>query len=306
MMITRLLFLIFILLSSPFHGAGAAIPALPKADLASELESQGIARVVQVIDSLTVSLEDGRIVRLAGIDYTDLMRADGALEPGPYSVMGVKVLKDLLEGKTVEIYQTRNEKRGRVNRMGHIMAHLQTEKDKAWVQGTLVALGLARVMTSQENPEMALPLYTLERAARADKLGLWQQPQILSPEAAAEHLYSFQIVEGTIKGAAMKQNRLYLNFGDNWKTDFTVSIAPEDRKKFQKQGLDPQQWANETVRVRGWIQSYNGPYIEIDHPERFELPPSLSPQEKALKTTAAKKNEIREEALEEPQNRTNR
>ncbi len=270
---------------------------LPQTDLGKYLKLTNTARVTQIIDPLTIGLEDGRLIRLTGIEYPDFPAAGGEAGPGPVSLMAMTVLKDLLQGKNVKIYQTKNKSLGRTNRMGHLLAHLETETDAVWVQGTLVSLGLAKVMTAKANPEMALPLYTLERGARKEKLGLWQAPQILRPEDTPEHLHSFQIVEGKITGTALRKNRLYLNFGPDWKRDFTVSIAPEDKRVFEKQGLDPTQWVGETVRVRGWIESFNGPYIEIDHPERFELPPNIAPD--IQKSKSAKVNTL-PDATSEP------
>ena len=66
-------------------------------------------------------------------------------------------------------------------------------------------------------------------------------------------------------------NNIYLNFGDNWKTDFTIGIAPKVRKKLSKQGISPLEWTHKKIRVRGWIRSYNGPYIELTHAEQIEI-----------------------------------
>src|SRR5690606_5521266 len=144
------------------------------------------------------------------------------------------------------------------------IAHLERQSDKSWIQGTLLALGLARARTGRRNPEMARQMYDLEQTAIAQKIGVWEKDfKILAPDEASKGEGSFQIVEGRIHSSALKHNRIYLNFGPDWKTDFTVSIAPEDKRIFSKQNLDPLQWNNKNVRVRGWIENLNGPYMEI-------------------------------------------
>jgi hypothetical protein len=66
------------------------------------------------------------------------------------------------------------------------------------------------------------------------------------------------------------RDRAYLNFGSDYKTDFTVSIAKHDAKNFGR-GFDPKLFAGHTIRVRGWIESINGPAINATHPEQIEV-----------------------------------
>ena len=251
--------------------AAAQDKGLPTADFPA-LQKEKSATVLQVIDPYTIQLEDGRLISLTGIDFPDYEPHN----PGVFSITAIKVLRDMLGGQKVNIYRTKKKATGRTNRMGHHIAHLERAADKVWVQGSLVSLGLARVRTGKRNPEMADALYSLESAARLQNLGLWAVKNlgILTPEEASEHIDSFHIIEGKVKTAALRKNRIYLNFGDNWRDDFTVSIAPSDKRGFSKAGLDPLQWGGKTIRVRGWIDSYNGPYMEINHAQAVELMPT--------------------------------
>ncbi len=264
----RILILFLIAANAFINSAHAEnVPRLPAGDF-SELRRTGMTSVTAVIDPQTVQLEDGTIVRLAGLDFPDF----NPDEPGDFSMTALQILRDMLVGKTVILYQTANPEEGRVNRMGQNIAQLERESDKAWVQGTLLSLGLARARTARRNPEMAQEMYDLEQAAMKEKAGIWEKTAgVLTPEETEAYEGSFQIVEGRIESVALRQNRIYLNFGKDWKTDFTVSIAPEDKRAFSKQNLDPLQWNGKQVRVRGWIESYNGPYIQITHPAAIEV-----------------------------------
>ncbi len=234
----------------------------------SDLKMTGSARVAQIIDPQTLQLDDGRIVALVGLDMP-YVHARGE---SSFSLLSIKILKDMLEGQRVKIYQTR-EDIGRLNRMGHHLAHIERAEDKQWVQGMLLSLGLARARTTVRNREMAAAMYKIERLARAEEIGLWESPDyaILSEKTAVGVRDRFVIIEGVVRGVALKQNRIYINFGGNWKTDMTVSIPSPARRLFSKDGIDPLQWSNRKLRVRGWIEQYNGPYIEVDHPERIEV-----------------------------------
>jgi hypothetical protein len=67
------------------------------------------------------------------------------------------------------------------------------------------------------------------------------------------------------------QYRAYLNFGPDYKTDFTVTIAPTEMRLFRRAKIDPRELTGRTVRVRGWLGSYNGPEMELLTPSVLEL-----------------------------------
>jgi len=242
--------------------------ALPVSDMNS-LTKTGESRVIEVVDPLTIKLQNGTTIQLVGLNIPDLDPYD----PGTLSVMTMKVLKDFLQNEEVEIYQTKDTKTGRTNRMDHEMAHLVRKKDSIWVQGLLISLGLARVRTEKTNPEMANEMYTLERKSREDNSGLWdiEAYKVGSPEKAGPLIGAFAIVEGKILSVAMKKNSIYLNFGENWKKDFTVIIPSDVKRSLAKRKLYPLDWNGGRLRVRGWVSSLNGPSVEVDHPEALEM-----------------------------------
>jgi micrococcal nuclease len=232
----------------------------------SALREMDTARVIEVITPYTVQLDNGQIVRLSGVHYPDYNAEDA----GDFAVAAIEILKDMLVRKNVRVFQTVKKDWGRQNRMGHALAHVQRAEDGLWVQGALIGLGLAQVKTSQRNPEMAEIMYELEREARVERLGIWADDLVLSVEETEERIGDFVIVEGKIVSVAMNKNRLHMNFGGNWRDDFTVSIPPSDLKRFSQSGLDPLQWGGQWIRVRGTLESYNGPAMEINHPEAIE------------------------------------
>lgn len=259
----------FVILLAPPTALAAESEQPKSPDAFSVLEHASEGTVETVIDPLTVKLRDGRTIHLAGLDYPDY----DPYAPGPLCVTAVNILRDFLEGQTVKISRTKNPKAGRMTRMGHEIAHLTRSSDEIWVQGMIVALGMARARTEKDNTEMAQEMYALEQNARAEELGLWAMEaySIATPESVKAGIGSFQIVEGTVRSVSMKQNRTYLNFGANWQKDFTVTIPPESRRAFAKAGINLLDWNGRTLRVRGWVGFYNGPTIEIDHPQAIEL-----------------------------------
>ncbi|MCF8495148.1 MAG: thermonuclease family protein [Alphaproteobacteria bacterium] len=258
----------FVIWSSIFILPAAAQEQMPHGDFSSLTAGETLT-VERVIDPLTIQMRSGQTVFLTGLHYPDFDRG----EPGEFAVLATGILRDMLEGQEVVLYRTKKKDTGRTNRFGHEIAHMERAKDKAWVQGMILTLGLAQVETTRSNPEMDTQMLALEQAARAEKTGLWETDayKILTPDDADLYMDSFRIVEGRVQSAALNKNRLYLNFGPDWKTDFTLSIAPSDRRLFSKQGLDPMAWNGLTLRARGWLRSYNGPYMEVDHPQAVEV-----------------------------------
>lgn len=241
----------------------------------SELRSQGVVLIQNIVDPLRVQLQDGRIVQLAGVDIPD----NDPARPGPLAGATFDGLKKLLLNKQVTLYQTRNEGEGRRNRMGHYLGHLETHEGKIWVQGLLLENGLARIQPGQDNTEMATHMLALENEAIAHKRGLWAAEgfKVLTPETAGGALNGWAIIEGKIARTGMANNVSFLNFGDDWRQDFTIGLGAEVRRQMAKRGLDSMNLAGKNVRVRGWVENYNGPYIKLSHAIWLEILPDGAP-----------------------------
>lgn len=254
---------------------------VPTADF-SALKHTKSGRIDKVIDGLTVILKDKTIIRLASLDIPDFH----IWRDAPYSEAALKLLEETLpEGTEVMIYQTRMAKKGRTNRMNHELAHIQTKATKdintdatkrepIWIQGLLLAHGLGRVQVAPNASEMVTQMFDAEQTARSAKLGIWADDSdfpILTPETASQSMGEFAIVEGVVEKTASIRNNIYLNFGKDWKKDFTIMITPTLRKKLAHNGIDPSRYTQKPVRVRGWVREYNGPLIELETIEHLEI-----------------------------------
>ncbi|NCT40707.1 MAG: hypothetical protein GW778_03480 [Alphaproteobacteria bacterium] len=282
----RVILIFLTLISSvifiPFAHADETLPVVEFSDM----RRSGQGEVADVLSPVTILMKDGTIIRLVGIDVPGMYKDDASV----MAVTARDILRDLLAGQRVEIYQTTDKNSGLVNRMGQQLAHLKLAKGGFWAQGVLLKLGLARVKTTAANAHMADKMLVIERAAREEKIGIWANDAygVVSADNAESAVGNFAIVEGRIQSVALKKNRLYINFGKNWRHDFTVSIAPEDKRAFSNARLDPMRWGRKRVRVRGSVRDYNGPYMEITHPGAIEFLdddialPEDAPREDAL------------------------
>jgi hypothetical protein len=64
---------------------------------------------------------------------------------------------------------------------------------------------------------------------------------------------------------------LCLNFAEDWRRDFTVSVDRKAARAFTETGIDRKGLAGKRVRARGWLAWRNGPMIEATHPEQLEV-----------------------------------
>lgn len=227
-------------------------------------------QVVRVIDPLRLQLANGKIIQLSGIEIPDLDPHD----PGERAAAAMLALKPLLENKQSRLYRTTDARRGRINRMGYELGHVETAyEEPLWIQGWLISEGYARARPDAANPEMADQMQALEDTARADKKGLWADPvyAVRTPETAGELAGRYGLVEGTIYAAALNNNNLFLNFGPDWRTDFTIGLDSAVRRTYSKKNINPLHFAHRKIRVRGWVENYNGPFIRLTDIAQLEF-----------------------------------
>jgi len=157
------------------------------------------------------------------------------------------------------------------DRYGRLRAQVFSHAD--WLQEELLSQGLARVALAPDRTECASELYAAEDRARRARRGLWSVGAyaIRAPDDMWPDIGTFQIVEGKVLNASTKNGRAYLNFGSDWRRDFTVTVDPDDMINFRRTGVDPLSYVGQTIRVRGWVQSLHGPEIEVANPQSIEV-----------------------------------
>jgi len=241
--------------------AGAVLPA----GLTAE---EGRFGVVEVIDGDTLVLEDGRQVRLVGIQAPKLPLGRQGFKAWPLAEAARDALSAMTLGRDMLLaYGGR-----RVDRHGRALAQL-FDSDGSWIQGRMLEAGMARVYGFADNRALLPDMLALEQRARDARRGIWRHPfyGVRSPDEAAERIGGFELVEGRVVSAAIVRGRGYLNFGADWKTDFTVTLAPEVRRRFEAEGIVIAAYEGRLVRVRGWIKSFDGPMIAVTHAEQLEV-----------------------------------
>lgn len=250
-------------------GATPAGPGVP------DLEAGESGRVKSVLDGDTLYLDTGLKVRLSAMQAPKLPLGRKGFKAWPLGEEAKAALIKLTRARTIRLYYG-GERRDRYDRaLAQVYLVGEDGGAELWVQEEMIRLGMARVYTWPDTFQDSARLYAAEGEARAARRGIWGHDYYAirspAPDAVAQDVDSFQIVEGIITSSADIRGRVYLNFGANYKTDFTVAIAKKDRKRFKKSGLDLTGLDGARVRVRGWVELMNGPMIWLDHPERLEV-----------------------------------
>ena len=229
------------------------LTCMGRADAADcALDQQGEGRVAAVVDARSFRLEDGREIRLAGIERagTDGARARAALSA-------------LVEGREVILHGEDDAP----DRYGRQIAFVFVAGSEHSVQAELLRRGEALISSDTAEKNCAAALATAEQTARDAKLGIWAETAAIknteSPGDILAAIGHFTVVEGRVLSVRQAGSVTYLNFGRNWTQDFAATIPRRIIPAFEGAGLGPKSFENKRIRVRGVVSSRGGPRIEL-------------------------------------------
>jgi len=117
-------------------------------------------------------------------------------------------------------------------------------------------------------------MLAIESEARAALRALWAAPvyRIRTPDDVADVIDSFQIVEGVVLSSGSGGGRLYLNFGSDCASDFTLALDGSTRW-ISRRWHRPAALVGHRIRVRGWVRWFDSPRIDLTHPDQTEILP---------------------------------
>lgn len=212
-------------------------------------------------EPLTLVLEDGRSVRLADIAparwLTDAATAQTALVAA--------------EGKAASLLPLAGEAKS--DRYGRVMGEVVLKATGTSLRDALVADGLAFVNPTVMSEPCLTPLSVVERSAENKGKGLWAHGGVVrsadAPDLAAD-AGRFVMVRGRVLSVGETQRSVYLNFGEIYSTDFTALIAVKDAKGWPGGIAGVKAMAGEEVRIRGYLEAWNGGLIRVEHRAQIE------------------------------------
>jgi endonuclease YncB( thermonuclease family) len=216
------------------------------------LEPQGEGHVAAVLDGRSLRLEDGREIRLAGVERDGTDRASGRA-----------ALSAIAGGREVTLHGDDDSP----DRYGRQDAFVFVTGSEHSVQSELLRRGEALVSSDISDKNCAAALIAAEGAARDAKLGIWADPSAIknaeSPGDILSAIGQFTVVEGRVLSVRQAGAITYLNFGRNWTRDFAATISRRIIPAFESAHLGPKSLENRRIRVRGFVSSRGGPRIEL-------------------------------------------
>lgn len=220
-------------------------------------EGQNIEGRVIKSDPFSLALDTGHVFSLVHFLWDDNYQ--------PWSdMLGLKLRIEPIEGDAVSSL---------TNRYGEIVGKLISTQ-VGWLQKYWISNGLAVWKGVGGYPEaIRKNLLEIEELARLDRRGIWKKLKIRQADKFDYYGKSgaFTIVEGRVIQVRRVGSVTYLNFSEDWKTDFTAAISSKNRVNFKKQSWKLLDLENKWVRIRGPVRFFNGPYMDVVFPDQIEL-----------------------------------
>jgi micrococcal nuclease len=226
-------------------------------------------RVRYVIDGDTIILSNNQHVRYIGIDTPETMRKTETgfeYDPKPFGEEAKEFNRRLVEGRIVRLEFDMVKK----DKYGRLLAYCFV--DDKFVNAELLKNGLAMLFTMVPNIKYVDLLVKSQEVARENGLNLWRPANIIPIAEATAHLGELATVEGRVLKVKKTNAAVYLNFGQDYRTDFSVVIFKDNFHLFNEQKIEfTNYYQGKTVRVSGLIKEYHGPEVIVRHPSQIEI-----------------------------------
>ncbi|MEP3277234.1 MAG: thermonuclease family protein [Stappiaceae bacterium] len=224
------------------------------------MDNEQEAEIVAITDFLDLKLKQGTLVHLADIDF-----------PGGRKAARQYLANNLL-GKTVTL-RGASDKTDRWRRKS---AHVVVQASGDWLQSDLIELGLARVRPQMASKNCLDSLFQNEKRARRANKGIWQSDHFrrIAVEHAGSDRYvhnQYAVFVGKIVSVGETERWRYLNFGRNWKTDFTVRINRRSKNVIGTIEKEADMVPGNVVEVRGIVRNHDGGEVDVHHPAQLQI-----------------------------------
>ncbi len=226
-------------------------------------------RTVLAYDGDTVTLSDGRRVRLIGIDTPELGRQ------GQPHQAGALAARDRLR-QLVFSHQQRLDLRfdaEREDKYGRLLAHAFFSDGGNLVE-QLLSEGAGTHIVVPPNTWQADCYQRATHSARQQRLGLWALPdyQPTPVEKLTLRTEGFHIVRGRVSHISDSASAVWINFVGN----FAARVERQDLPQFGN--FDFKRLVGNTLDAQGWLYTRSGQVrMRVRHPSALEVVNHLTP-----------------------------
>lgn len=214
-------------------------------------------RVVRVVDGDTLVMQGGEKVRLVGIDTPE--RGE------PFYSEAAHHLEGLVAGHSVDLARC-----AEADRYGRTLALITSGGTN--VNLAMIRAGLASPLLIPPcgKPVAKSVLAETARAVTAG-MGIYSSGRyiVVKHREAARLTGRHAVVVGTVNNIHVGRKAVHLNFGEDWRNDFTAVLFKGSLAKFDALGLEPLGLVGRKVMVLGKIKDYNGPEIIVRYPDQL-------------------------------------
>ncbi|MDR9466783.1 thermonuclease family protein [Marinospirillum sp.] len=205
--------------------------------------------VSHVYDADTLTLADGRRVRLLGIDAPELGRRGDAHEP--FALEGRDYLRGLMEEADHQVLIHQGEEKQ--DRHGRLLAYLFLP-DGRNINRLLLEQGYVMQVFIAPDTDYAKCLQSHEDQARQQRLGIWSQKEYqpgIPSRAVPDSTQGAAIVRGRVVRIGESRDNLWINLEGR----VALQIPKADLERFDEAQL--RNLEGRRVKARGWIVREN-------------------------------------------------
>ena len=214
-----------------FCGAQASCP------LPGKLPEVAVQRVV---DGDTLYLQDGRRIRMIGLNSPELGKRGRADEP--FAVAARQRLEALVAASAGRVKVSPGE--DDQDNYGRTLAHVYDRQGRN-LEEQLIAEGLGFLVAVAPNVDLVQCQQAAERQARQAGLGIWKK----SPVTRAEQIDAagFALVRGRVDSVQRNRGGIWIEM----QGAVVLHIAPDLQRNFDASML--KRLEGRTIEARGWV-----------------------------------------------------
>nr|WP_269137706.1 thermonuclease family protein [Pseudomonas sp. MMS21 TM103] len=196
--------------------------------------------VQRIVDGDTLRLQDGRSVRLIGLNSPELGRDGRSAEP--FAEAARRRLSELVAANDGRVgLQLGREPK---DHYGRTLAHVYDGQGRN-LEAQLLAEGLGYLVAIAPNVELVECQQAAERVARQSRVGLWRRSPVQTPGQLSRG--GFALIEGRVERVERNRGGVWLALGDA----VVLRVPPQALDGFDIGWLHS--LAGRQVAARGWV-----------------------------------------------------
>ncbi len=216
----------------------------------------------RVIDGDTLQLDDGRRLRLIGINAPERGKNGQAAEP--LAAQARHMLQTLASpGSHLRLRWGKEKK----DRYGRLLAHA-FNADGRNLNASLLSAGMAAAIQIPPNLWAYQCYLEAEKNAHKQQFGIWGRSYFapLDANRLATGVHGFHFIRGRLSRIGKSKTALWLNLGKH----FALRIRKKELVYFAKIHFD--QLIGSELTARGWIYAYRGQWrMNLHHPASLAI-----------------------------------